>query len=193
MRVWPHAFIALVAASSAALAQPVRTINAHAPDRTRSAEIRGVSGDDGGNEIWLIDQHGPARRLVAAQENADPPRNLQGFDQPLFSNDGRTLYFNSRAWVTSSALHAVDVVSGQERFIIDGGLIGIVLGGRLGGDLIVLRHRYHAGPNGGSYEAATLVSPRGQSMSVISTADEPLAAVEAWVQRHGGRLRQPAR
>src|SRR5689334_1423963 len=137
MRAWPLAVIALLAVSSTALAQPARTIVAHAPDRTRSAEIRNVSGGDGGDEIWLIDRHGPARRLVAAREDQDPPRNLQRFDQPLFSNDGRTLYFNSRAWVTSSALHAVDLVTGRERFVIDGGLIGIIQGGRLGGDLVV--------------------------------------------------------
>lgn len=183
--------LAAAAAASGAFAQPTRSIVTEAPSHRRMAEVRGVGADGGGNSIWIAEGGGAARRVLEGREDPLPAHNLQGFSQPLFSNDGRVLYFNSEAWTTSAALHQLDAVSGREAFLVDGGLIGVVAGGRFDGYLVVLRHRYHPAPAFGSYEAATLVSPNGRVLTVISTADEPVPTVVAWLQRRGGHLRQP--
>lgn len=59
------------------------------------------------------------------------PHNLQ------FSPNSKTLYFETSAWVTSGAIHAVNVDSNHLRFVTDGSELRVVQSGSYKGNLIV--------------------------------------------------------
>ena len=86
-----------------------------------------------------------------------------------FSPDSKTLYFETSAWVTSGAIHAVNVINGHERFVTDGGQYSVVMNGKYKVDLIVNQHRYHEG--GGSYNWDWLFTPSGKQIKVYDKED----------------------
>jgi dipeptidyl aminopeptidase/acylaminoacyl peptidase len=130
-----------------------------APDGRRIAFIRRIPGDsvesatgpEEATSLWIMRvDGGDARMLVRARSADDPRRTLSGFQHPRFSPDGRRIYFLSSAWVTSAAVHAVEVDSGSERFIAPGNSLEVVPSGEFAGHLIVSQHRYFDA--GGSYD-----------------------------------------
>lgn len=68
-------------------------------------------------------------------------RTLTGFDNLSLSIDGKTLFFTSRAWVTSDAVHAVDLASGASRYLTDGLFVQVIEQGPFRGRLFVLHYR----------------------------------------------------
>jgi hypothetical protein len=97
-----------------------------------------------GKEIWLYNfSTKKEQRLVKDNFECDKPKKrIVDPDYLLFSPDSRTLYFETSAWTTSGAVHAVDANGKNLRFVTDGDDLRIVQSGPYKGDLIVNQHRY---------------------------------------------------
>lgn len=71
-------------------------------------------GDEQVTELWVANADGShARRLLTGASGDSVERTIAAMSSPQFSPDGRRIYFLSRAWVTSDAVHAVDVATGR--------------------------------------------------------------------------------
>lgn len=148
------------------------------PDERWVAYVRrtGKARDDGSDdELWLVDSEGKAapRRLLSPRPAEDPKANLTGFNNPVFSQDGRALYVLTRAWVTSNAVHRIDLASSDTRFLTDANSVAVVPKGRAAGHLVVEKHKYLK--NGGSREVPWLVTPDGQDIRELSAIDAAAA------------------
>jgi hypothetical protein len=165
-----------------------RTLNAShdareaalSPDEHLVAYVREAGKDhvEGtGDELWLADSEGksPPRRLLAPQPAEDPKANLTGFNNPVFSPDGRLIYVLTQAWVTSNAVHQVDTNSGATRYITDANSVAVVPKGRYAGHLVVQKHKHFK--QGGSREAFWLVTPDGQELRELNEIDAAVAAI----------------
>ena len=127
-------------------------------------------------ELWLASvQDGSERRLLTESEADEPQRNLVGFAGLQFSPDGRTLYFLTEAWATSAALHALDLQTLNERFVIDAVGLLVIMSGKYAGHLFVQRHQYKDFPGEGfhAYQWCGVVDSRGKTVRTLDT-DERL-------------------
>lgn len=130
------------------------------------AKISTGLGDADPNQLWLLDTKTRLKtRLVVSKNNDDMKQVLGGLQSPVFSVDGREVYFLSSAWATSDAVHAVTIKTRKIRFVTDGSSLRVITQGSYRGDLVVNKHKYR--PNGsGSYDADWLVSPSGREIQV---------------------------
>jgi hypothetical protein len=152
------------------------------PDGRQVAFLRRVGAAvDGAEEIWLwrVGDAAP-RRLLAVRSDPSPRHNLENFNTLLFSADGTSLYFLCHAWVTSDALHALDLKSGRERYVIDAN--DVLLGPRADRKelLIVMRHKYPRS-GGGATDDYWLVTLKGKEIQRIGADEE---AVKAYLHKH---------
>ena len=123
--------------------------------------------DCAANEIMAVDTTGAAPRVLLTFKGSDEPeRNLRGFGGLTLSPDGRTLYFNTTAWATSGALHALDLVTGKERFITSSNGFFVATRQPYAGNLVVVKHKYH--PTSGSYDHWWLVTPDGKEIRDVA-------------------------
>jgi hypothetical protein len=142
-------------------------------------------GDAQATELWIADADGAnARRLVVGAPADSVEHALAAFSSPRFSPDGRRVYFLSRAWVTSDAVHAVDVATGRERFVAPGNSLDVISRGPLAGCLIVGQHRYR--PNeGGSFDWSWILDADGREVALAATdSDDADRRLAIW--RNGG-------
>ena len=145
------------------------------PDRRRVVFVR---GDTAHAELWIVDGGGGLpRRLVAARPADEPRANLTRISYPQFSPDGRTVYFLTDAWVTSGAVHAVEVATGRVRYVCPGNSLEVVPRGEHAGHLMVSQHRYFIGGSG-SYDWYWLVTPEGRDVGPIGESTEMFK--ESW-------------
>ncbi len=141
-------------------------------------------GDKGlADQIWVVDTRTGKERLLVEDRmpgNGDITEELQRTislihdDSLWFSPDSERLYFISDAWVTSGALHVVDVRSGQERFVVGANSVEVVMSGKYVGDLIVSQHRYFLG--NGSFNWYWLMDPEGREIGPIGENDDQVKA-----------------
>ena len=111
-------------------------------------------------EIWTSKPDGSDQRLlVRGVEGHSDLHNLQ------FSPDGQQLYYLSSGWVTTHALHAVDVHTGEGRYVCPGNSFEVLRDGTHGGHLIIVQHRYY--PMGGSYDWPWLFTPDGKCLGPV--------------------------
>jgi hypothetical protein len=107
---------------------------------------------------------------LLANSGADKPEhNLTGFEAAQCSPDARVVYFLTSAWVTSRALHAFDLVTNEERFVIDANCALVIPKGKHAGELLIERHRYTTRPNGvlRTYEWCGLVDSQGRERATL--------------------------
>lgn len=113
-----------------------------------------------GNQIWTYNLKEKKEKLLVdnnfecdtPEKEIVDPANLQ------FSPDNKILYFITSAWVTSGALHAVNIDGTNQHYVIFANSFEIVLKGQYKGYLIVRQHRYFIG--GGSYDWWWLYTPQ---------------------------------
>lgn len=142
--------------------------------RMPGQSVLGPSGYVEASALWIMRvDGGGARMLVRARSTHNPEWMLSGLRQPRVSPDGRLIYFLSSAWTTSGAVHAVDVASGEERFVAPANSLEVVPSGTYAGHLIVSQHRYFLA--GGSYDWLWLLTPEGE---VVGPVGEDEAALE---------------
>jgi dipeptidyl aminopeptidase/acylaminoacyl peptidase len=142
--------------------------------RTPDRHVATSLGDQEATELWITTaDRTKSRRLVSGRTSDSIERSLADLSSPRFSPDGRRVYFLSRAWVTSDAVHAVDVASGREWFIAPGNSLEVIPRGPFAGCLLVAQHRIRE--EGGSYDWTWLLTSRGKTIAVAATdsTDEP--------------------
>jgi hypothetical protein len=143
------------------------------PDGRRVVFVRGGGRPDGRgpSELWMVDARGGGERRLLAERPSDEPReNLTAFLAPQFAPDGREVYFLVTAWVTSGAVHALDLATGRVRYVCPGNSLEVVPRGEYAGHLMVTQHRYFVG--GGSYDWYWLVTPDGRDVGPLGEALE---------------------
>ncbi len=127
------------------------------------------------DELWIVDTKKITKKLLVAPHfNCKDvstiiidPHNLQ------FSPDSKTLYFETSAWVTSGAIHAVDVDGNHLRFVTDGSELRVVQSGSYKGNIIVNQHRYRFKGDTplGSYNWDWLFTPTGKQIKLYKKMD----------------------
>src|SRR5258706_14478646 len=128
--------------------------------RTPGVTVSTGLGDQEATELWIIRADGrDLRRLLRGRSGSPPESTLAKFSNPQFSPDSKRIYFTSEAWVTSPAIHMLELSSGKERFLTAGNLIEIINRGEYKNNLIVGQHRYFLA--GGSYDWIWLITPDG--------------------------------
>ena len=106
---------------------------------------------------------------------------------PVFSLNGGFVYVETEAWVTSAAIHQINVKTGAEKFVIDGSIRGVMRTGPHRGALLVGRHLYPKNPEDGAYDEVHLVRPDGRVLLIVpgSRDDDGEASVERWLKAKG--------
>lgn len=128
-------------------------------------KISSGSGDDV-SEIWTVQSDGSgAGRLVTPRASRKMQEVIAFCSAPHFSTDGRRLFFQSTAWVTSEAVHVVDLRTRKEHFVCAGNEFEIVRSGEYRDCLLVQQHRYFIG--GGSYNWYWLLRPDGKEVGPV--------------------------
>ncbi|MEO8757249.1 MAG: hypothetical protein ABI398_05805 [Devosia sp.] len=122
--------------------------------------------------LWIADLDGKhPRKLLDGRGDTKSEHQLCDFGRKAFNAAGTLLYFETPAWVTSDAIHVLDMASGKEHFVIDGS--GLVLlsectDPRYLDNFVVVQHRYFV--FGGSYDWAYLVRPDGKVVGPLGEA-----------------------
>ena len=146
------------------------------------------------NEIWIIDADGKNPKLVieagkesltpkgmeahrlAKEKGIEAPKGkeltitLAKLSSPQFSPDGKLLYFMSMRWVTSDAIHIMNLNNKFVCFVTDGNSLEVIKKGKYTGHLIVKKHRYFLG--GGSYDWFYLLSNYGIENAPLGETDK---------------------
>ncbi len=131
--------------------------------------VQTALGEEQATELWIASSDGTdARRLVTGRAADSVQRTLAALSSPQFSPDGGRIYFLSDAWVTSDAVHAVDVATGREWFVAPGNSLMIIPRGPLAGCLLVGQHRSRPG-GGGSYDSIWLLGTDGQELALAAS------------------------
>jgi hypothetical protein len=104
--------------------------------------------------------------LVKESPSSDPKSNLTGFSNLHLSPDSRTLYFETSAWATEDAIHALDLSTKSVRFVTGGELTCVILGGEYQGHLVVQQHHYFV--QGGSHDDLYLFTPDGKGLGLVA-------------------------
>ena len=126
-------------------------------------------GGEQATELWIANADGThARRLVSGHAADSLEHSLAALSSPQFSPDRHRIYFLSRAWVTSDAVHAVDVASGREWFIAPGNTLAIIPRGPLAGCLLVSQHRYRPNERG-AYDWTWLLGSDGHEIALAAS------------------------
>jgi hypothetical protein len=153
----------------------------------QNVDVGSVVTAPGGSASYHIENSGsPVERIVGCTNNCaqkrtilngrageKPEENLFGFTNLRLSPDASTLYFETEAWATSNAIHAVNIKTGAERFITSGSIACIVGSGQYQGDIIAAQHKYFV--QGGSYDPLNLFTPQGKEVGVVAlgSSDAP--------------------
>lgn len=155
------------------------------PDGRMVAFIRGTPGDSvetvyghgETTELWTVRvDGGDARRWVRGRASDEPAQALAQLHTPRWAPNGLRIYFLSSAWVTSNAVHEVEVATGRERFIAPGNSLEVVPSGGFAGHLLVEQHRYFLA--GGSYDWIWLLMPDGTPVDAVG---EDESAIEKFL------------
>lgn len=167
MRVFLAAL--LFASTAAPAAEPIALVIAPVPGRIAESE-----------EDWA--QMVPIAAISDNNGYCDSPE----FHGQAISRDGRYAYQMVCRWVVSDLIVKVDLQTGERRGIGAGNSIAIIRNGPYEGDLIVERHEYLGGEEGGSINPAYVLTPDGEDVLMVpgSDVDEAPEAVARWLARN---------
>ena len=134
------------------------------------------------DQLWIVDLDTKQEKLVAKDKSPIPGamkgdgvteqlrRMIQHIDNGLqFSPHGKKIYFITSAWVTSGAVHCINIDGTEEHFVTDGNTLLVVDRGRYKGNLIVNKHKYFL--LGGSYDWYWMVTPEGKEVGPVIDDD----------------------
>ena len=129
------------------------------PDRNKSGDPKMVIEA-------TYDLNTTSNILLTSKPANDPKQNMDGFKHLFLSPDGKTLYFQTDAWATSNAVHAITIANKQVSFVAPGEIACVVLAGQYQGDLVIEQHRYFV--QGGSYDNLWLFDPSGKEVGLVA-------------------------
>jgi hypothetical protein len=144
--------------------------------------------DDSRTQLWIGDGiTGKSRILFRPRPGTDPKTMMAAIWNPHFSLGGGFVYVEAEAWVTSAAIHQINVKTGAEKFVIDGSIMGVMRTGPHRGSLLVRRHLYPKNPEDGASDEVHLVRPDGKMILIVpgSRGDEGEGSVAAWLKAKG--------
>ena len=151
------------------------------PDGRTVAFIRDTPGDsveiligpEEATSLWTIGvDGGGARMLLKGRPAETAGQALAMLHGPRFSPDGQRIYFLSAAWANTAAVHALDLSTGSERFVVAGNSLDVVPAGEYAGFLVVTQHRYFLA--GGSFHWFWLFNPEGTEVGPIGEDERAL-------------------
>ena len=121
-----------------------------------------------GEQIWIIDLNNKTPHvLVNYHFSCDTPTDMIVDPRNLkFSPDNKHLYFLTSAWVTSGALHVININGNKPRFLQPANSFDVIKHGKYKGKLVIQQHRYATG--GGSYEGCWLYTSEGKKVQRLS-------------------------
>ena len=129
--------------------------------------------DEARTSLWLADvSTGRSWKLLASSPSDEVTANLAAMWKPQFSVNGKAVFVMAEAWVTSSAIHRIDIASARHRFIIDGELLNVESTGKYRGYLFVIKRRYLPGPDYGTDYPLYYISPDGKRSIMIPDSAE---------------------
>jgi len=137
------------------------------------------------DQVWIIDINDRKEKMLINDWNSDIDDPNFEISNPMiktishirdsslqFSPDEKKVYFITAAWVTSGAVHCVNIDGTDEHFVVPSNYLEVIDRGEHKGDLIIQQHRYFLG--GGSYDWYWLYSiedntfnPIGESMGLF--------------------------
>lgn len=138
-----------------------------------AAFVHDASADHatGESELWLADISAKtARCILHSKTHNDPKKNLTHLNNPVFSLDGKSIYFLSSAWATSDAIHRIEIATQQQRYVTDGNSLSVIAQGKYAGHLVVSKHEYV--PGGSSVENFCQVSPAGRKIKCFGSSEQ---------------------
>ncbi len=143
--------------------------SATSPDGRWRAEIRverqATTERGGSSAVWLIDTRtGKHRKLYVG------PVFRGSFWGPRWSPDQRIVYFSKLESETSAGTHQINVRTGEQKLVFDGGLMRVMRTGPYRGYLLAQPHRYREA--GGSYNPIVLVRQDGKEILTVPGSDE---------------------
>lgn len=144
--------------------------------------------DDTRTQLWIADgETGQAHILFKPRPADDRKANMAALWNPVFSLNGGFVYVESEAWVTSAAIHQINVKTGAEKYVVDGSIHALVRTGPYRGCLLVARHLYPQNPEDGAYDEVHLIRPDGKFILAIpgSKDGDPVKAVNVWIKAGG--------
>ena len=142
------------------------------------------SGPDGilADQVWIVDIDGKNEKILVRDRNPDEKgyKEWKGedviahIDDPSlqFSTDGKKIYFISSAWVTSGALHSVNIDGTKEHFIAPANYLKVIPDGEYKGNLLIQQHRYFL--KGGSYDWYYVFTPEGKEVGPLAESLEDI-------------------
>jgi hypothetical protein len=152
-------------------------------------EVAGDPGfDTARSSVWLADVvSGKPRLLLASTPGGAATAKLAAMWKPQFSLNGGFVYVMAEAWVTSSAIHQINVTTGAHRYITDGALLFVIRQGRYAGYLMVQKHVYPKDTKGGATDPVFVIRPDGGESFMVpgSDKDDGEHSVEAWMRSQG--------
>lgn len=142
--------------------------------------FRWVDPADADHEALCVQKKdGPAQVLLFARAEppaGEPTKNLTGFDHLVLTPDGRTVYFSTSAWVTESAVHAIDLPPAKDtvRFVHAGRVLGAIDKGPYRGKLVI----HYVSGLGSDMEGHTFVAtPDGKRVRDLPTEHQAIARI----------------
>ena len=130
---------------------------------------------------------GEVRQALGPMRSEVPKRDMHAFDNPHWSLEGGYIYVDAAAWPGSTAVHQVNLATGEERFVIEGSVRAIVRDGPYRGYLLVRRHLFPKEPGAAATNPVYLVRPDSTIIFQIdgSASDGGEQTVPAWLYNHG--------
>lgn len=161
---------------------------------TRQARTGADADDDqfcdapsAADELRAISIDGKNDRVLLRGHKGEGGKQLCGFHDKQFSSDGRSLYFLTPGWATSSALHVYDMRQQSEHFMMPANdvLVLSFCKDKYKDALAVQQHRYFV--FGGSYDWYWLYDAAGKKQlgplgEFDSSDDIGKRAKEEWCQ-----------
>jgi hypothetical protein len=117
---------------------------------------------DGSQPVKLLDGH--------ASEQVE--NGICDFAHKAFNSDGSLLYFDSPAFATSSAVHVLDLKTGDEKFFVAGSVVAVLAAcsdASHRDDVLIQQHRYFV--FGGSYDWVWDYSAAGKEIGPASDGE----------------------
>ena len=148
-------------------------------------------GESGLTSLWIADGlSGKFKKLLDPKPTGKHSRNPASFRHPVFSLNGGYVYIEAEASATSGAIYQVRVATGQVRYVVAGGLRGILRNGPYRGYLLVNQHRYFPGPQFGSYNPDFVIRPDGKEILRIpgTEIDDGRDRLPGWLKMKGWKL-----